>query len=231
MIASVLRPLRRPAGAAAMTAALLCFAALTAGARPASAASEAEREARRAFESAEAHFRAGEFADALTDYQAGYQASPLPGFLVNIAQCQRRLGALKKARATYQKFVLVAPDSPLVPQVKGLIKELDRLLADLGEDKSAVPTAPPPAADREQTAGAAETGAPGGDLLAAPATPPSSPALLVAAPVPADRPASRRRWWIWGGIGTAVACGVVTALLLTAGADTVHDGSLGTLRR
>ena len=228
MIASDVR--RRPAGASALMIAVLCFAVLAAGAHPASAASEAEREARSAFESAESHFRAGEFADALADYQAGYQASPLPGFLVNIAQCQRRLGDLKKARATYQKFVLVAPDSPLVTQVKGLIKELDRLLADLGEDKSADPTAPPPTAEGEQMAGAPETRAQGSYLLAAP-PPSSSPALLVAAPGPADRPASRRRWWIWGGIGTAVACGVVTALLLTAGADTVHDGSLGTLRR
>ena len=30
------------------------------------------------------------------------------------AQCQRRLGDLKTARATYREFVLVAPDSRLV---------------------------------------------------------------------------------------------------------------------
>ena len=76
----------------------------------------AEREARRAFSAAEAHFKAGQFASALAEYQAGYAASPLPGFLINIAQCQRRLGDLTKARATYQKFVVVAPDSPLVPE-------------------------------------------------------------------------------------------------------------------
>jgi tetratricopeptide (TPR) repeat protein len=227
MIASDVR--RRPAGASALMIAVLCFAVLAAGAHPASAASEAEREARSAFESAESHFRAGEFADALADYQAGYQASPLPGFLVNIAQCERRLGDLKKARATYQKFVIVAPDSPLVPQVKGLINELDRLLADLDDDKPAKPTAP---SDGESSTGAPAPTTQRLDLRDGVAASPAADALLVATPAPpAEKPASRRRWWLWAGIGTAVACGVVTAFLLAPGASTVHDGSLGTLRR
>lgn len=210
----------------------LCCAALATGGRPAAAATpEAQREARRSFESAEAHFRAGQFAEALVDYQAGYEASPLPGFLVNIAQCERRLGDLKKARATYQKFVIVAPDSPLVPQIKGLISELNRLLTELGDEKPPGSAAPPAAAEREPPADAPAT-ARTLDLPAAPPPAATSDTLLVAAPAPtAEKPASRRRWWLWGGIGTVVACGAVTAFLLAPGASTVHDGSLGTLRR
>ena len=92
---------------------------------------EAERIARRAFQEGEAHFKAGRFVPALERYQAGYDELPLPGFLINIAQCQRRLGELATARATYQKFVMVAPDSPHVSEVRALIAELDKLLADL----------------------------------------------------------------------------------------------------
>ncbi len=84
-----------------------------------------QREARRHFDEAELSYRAGHYAEALVKYQAGYAAVPLPGFLVNIAQCQRRLGDLKTARATYREFVLVAPDSRLVPEIETLIKELD----------------------------------------------------------------------------------------------------------
>ena len=91
----------------------------------------AEREARRRFDEGEVSYRAGHYAEALAKYQAGYAAVPLPGFLVNIAQCQRRLGDLKTARATYREFVLVAPDSRLVPEVETLIKQLDDLIADL----------------------------------------------------------------------------------------------------
>ena len=96
-------------------------------------ASEAEREARAHFQAGEARFKAGAFDEALAAYQAGYDVLPLPGFLINVAQCQRRLGDLKTARATYQKFVLVAPDSPLVPQVRSMVAEIDGLLADSKE--------------------------------------------------------------------------------------------------
>src|SRR5262245_62726990 len=115
--------------------------AAAAPAREAAAASEAERTARSHFQAGEAHFKAGAFDEALKEYQAGYDAKPLPGFLVNIAQCQRRLGDLKTARATYQKFVLVAPDSPLVPQVRSMIAEIDALLEKEQEKPAAEPAA------------------------------------------------------------------------------------------
>src|SRR5262245_65334313 len=118
--------------------------AAAAPAREAAAASEKEREARSHFQAGEAHFKAGAFDEALAAYQAGYDAKPLPGFLVNIAQCQRRLGDLKGARATYQKFVLVAPDSPLLPQVRSMIVEIDALLEKPARETSA------PAADEEK---------------------------------------------------------------------------------
>src|SRR5204863_9937876 len=120
--------------------------------RVARAPSEAERTARSQFQAGEARFKAGAFDEALKEYQAGYDAKPLPGFLVNIAQCQRRLGDLKTARATYQKFVLVAPDSPLVPQVKSMMAEIDALLdaqkpgADAEENARPAAVMPPAAA-------------------------------------------------------------------------------------
>ena len=145
--------------------------------RPA-APSEAEREARAHFQTGEARFKAGAYDEALAEYQAGYDAKPLPGFLINIAQCQRRLGDLKTARATYQKFVLVAPDSPLVPQVESMIAEIDGLLDEARGrasrapgDEEAKPAARRPAARR------------------GPSPPPPAPVLVAAAPSPAsERP-------------------------------------------
>ena len=197
---------------------------------------EGEREARRAFQAAEAHFHAGEFAEALSAYEAGYAQAPLPGFLINIAQCYRRLGDLTRARATYQKFVMVAPDSPHVPEVTSLIAEIDKLMAQLEEERKA---APPPAA-------AAATGdatlplTP--SLLPAPAPPAPAPNLLEApvasAPVPPVSPpppaaTGKTRWWLWGLAGAAVvvAGGTAAAFSLGGGTSTVHQGSLGALRR
>jgi tetratricopeptide (TPR) repeat protein len=198
---------------------------------PAQAASaEAERESRKHFQIAETRFRAGQFADALAEYQAGYDVLPLPGFLINMAQCQRRMGDLKKARALYSKFLLVAPDSPLVPQVQDLIKELDKLLADLDDEK-------PAAAQAEPAAPPATTPEPA--VLAPNPPPPPTPSAQAAAtltvtssPPPAAHSESHTRWWLWGTIGAVVAAGAATAFVLASrGTDTIQTGSLGVLRR
>jgi tetratricopeptide (TPR) repeat protein len=204
--------MRRAGIAAVMTLAILLPSAAAA------ATPEAEKESRAHFQAGEARFKAGAFDEALAEYQKGYEAKPLPGFLVNIAQCQRRLGDVKAARATYQKFVLVAPDSPLIPQVRSMIAEIDALL-EKEQEKPAAETAteakPEPAA-----APAAATQAP-------------APVLVAAAPAPAPEPASAgHRWWLWGAIGAVVVGGAVTAVALsTGGTTTIHDGSLATLRR
>jgi len=183
----------------------------------AAATPEAERTARAHFQAGETKFKAGAFDEALAEYQAGYDVLPLPGFLINVAQCQRRLGDLKTARATYQKFVLVAPDSPLLPQVRSMIAEIDGLLAKPEPDK-------PAASDADQNAKPEST------LTAA--APAETPALVAKASDPAPEPAPRRRWWLWGVIGAVVVGGAVTAIVLsTGGTTTIHDGSLATLRR
>ena len=156
------------------------------------------RDAKRArhFQAGEARFKAGAFDEALAEYQAGYDAKPLPGFLVNIAQCQRRLGDLKKARATYQKFVLVAPDSPLVPQVRSMIAEIDGLLAEASRrspraepDAEAKPAAAAPAPPRP---------APARARAASPRRPTPRPRRLARAAAPplvaVGRARRGRRW-------------------------------------
>ena len=97
---------------------------------PPTAATESTLSARTHFRHGEVHYAAGRYHDALAAYRAGYRTQPLPGFLVNIAQCLRRMGDLHGARAAYGRFVLVAPDSPLVPEVRGLIEEIDRLISE-----------------------------------------------------------------------------------------------------
>jgi hypothetical protein len=158
--------------------------------------------------------------------------------LINIAQCQRRLGDLKAARATYQKFVMVAPDSPLVPQAKAMVEELDKLLAEIanvqpgketGDDaqKQKLVQAPAPADDEPAAAAPVVT-------AAVPAAATSAPVLVASPSSEPEPPApARRRWWLWGTIGAVVVGGAVTAFVLSSGGTTttVHDGSLGTLRR
>jgi len=183
---------------------------------------EAQQRARRSYAAAEAHFKAGNFREALAEYKAGYDAAALPGFLINIAQCQRRLGDLAGALTTYRRFVLVAPDSPFVPQVQGMIQELEKLGPEVTQGAEATAAVPPSAA-----AG-----------LAAP--PPASPprVLIDSSEAPAAQPSSKsssgKTWWVVGGVAAAAVIGGTAAVFALRSGDsttTVHDGTLGTLRR
>jgi tetratricopeptide (TPR) repeat protein len=224
----------RRAALSAVVALALVVSSLAAPAALA-APSAAAREARRHFDEAELSYRAGHYAEALAKYQAGYAAVPLPGFLVNIAQCQRRLGDLKTARATYREFVLVAPDSRLVPEVETLIKELDTLIADLASGGPGETTAQLGAgAGQGAEVHATDPDAPPPSLVAAA---PTETPVLIANPAPlateTPRPRSHARWWIWGGIAAAaVVGGVATGIALSSpGTATIRAGSLGTLTR
>jgi tetratricopeptide (TPR) repeat protein len=86
-------------------------------------------EGRRRFEAGEENFQLGAYAAALADYEAGYQLTRLPGFLINIAHCHRLSGDLRKARAFYRKYLLVVPTSPRKAEVEDIIRKLDEALA------------------------------------------------------------------------------------------------------
>jgi len=179
---------------------------------------DAKLRARRSYERAEAHFKAGNFREALAEYKAGYDAAALPGFLINIAQCQRRLGDLAGALTTYRKFVLVAPDSPFVPQVQGMIQELEKLGPEVTQGDGVPATVP--------STPAAELTPP------APASPP--PVLVGKSEAPEAQPSSRKTWWVLGGVAAAAVIGGTVAVFALRSGDsttTVHEGTLGTLRR
>jgi hypothetical protein len=139
------------------------------------------------------------------------------------------MGDLAKARATYEKFLLVAPDSPLVSQVKRLIADLDQNLAAeaAAQDRPAKTSAEPES----------EATAPVVALSPAPAAEPAAPMVaasltVTAEPAPPPRRSVFKRWWFWGLVGAAVAGGTVAAFALSSpAATTIHEGTLGTLRR
>jgi hypothetical protein len=85
-------------------------------------------EGRRRFQAGEQYFQKGAYASALVEYEAGYQLTRLPGFLINIAHCHRLSGDQRKARAFYRKYLLVEPTSPRKAEVEEIIRKLDESL-------------------------------------------------------------------------------------------------------
>src|SRR5438067_1229258 len=86
-----------------------------------------EARARGHFEVGHGLFRLGNYEDAIKEFAAGYQLVPKPQFLVDMAQCYRKLGNLERARELYRKYLAEAPiDSPERSQVEGIVTQLDQ---------------------------------------------------------------------------------------------------------
>jgi tetratricopeptide (TPR) repeat protein len=215
---------------------LLAAAVAPAGDRLAYAATNnADKEARALFQRAEMSFNLGKFSEALTDYQAAYQAKPLSGFLFNIAQCYRNMGNYERARFFYRRYLALEPRTSNRRLVEDLIGEMTRLMekqqASATADHGAVPvttTVPagqtPPPLNEDKPVTLALAGPTAG--AAASPTGGEAPSALVSAQ-PAEPPPRRpvyKRWWFWTGIGAVVAGGVVAAILLTR--DGTPTGSL-----
>ena len=96
------------------------------------AASDDARPGRVRFEMAETKFNLGRFEEAAVDYQAAYEAEPLPAFLFNIGQCYRNLGNYERAQFYFRRYVQLDPRSPNRADAEQLIAEMDRMAAGTG---------------------------------------------------------------------------------------------------
>jgi len=180
---------------------LLVVVALGASA-PVAAASDGGRPGRAHFEMAETKFNLGRFEEAAVDYQAAYEAEPLPAFLFNIGQCHRNLGNYERAQFYFRRYLELDPRSPNRPDAERLIAEMDRL----GDGRG--PAAPPP----------------GPPSLAAPVsgtraedqrTPAFAPVVERAGDTSPARPPFYRRPWFWVGSAAVVAAGIAAAVIIT----------------
>jgi tetratricopeptide (TPR) repeat protein len=106
---------------------LLVMLSLVAAVAPRTAHADdpATRAARRHFERGEKLFALGRFDDALDQYQAAFDAKPIPGFLFNIGQCHRNLGDYDQAIFSFKKYLKLDPDAPNRDAVEKLIDELE----------------------------------------------------------------------------------------------------------
>lgn len=125
-----------PSRASTATLAAMLFALALC---PAAASADDRAAARGHFARAEAHYQASRFSEALAAYDAAYQASPLPEFLYNMAQCHRQLGHAAQAVTLYERFLAERPDAPNREVVEGLIANLRP-----APTEPPPPTAPPP---------------------------------------------------------------------------------------
>ena len=156
------------------------------------------------FERAETKFNLGRFEEALVDYQAAYEAEPLPAFLFNIGQCYRNLGNYERAQFFFRRYVQLDPRSPNRAAAEQLIAEMDRM----GEGNRAAGGLPTAASVPSLAAGPTAGG--GADDGHGHAFAPTVARTSDTGAAP--KPLYRRPWvWIGGAVvvAAAVAAGVV----------------------
>jgi tetratricopeptide (TPR) repeat protein len=93
--------------------------------------------ARQHFELGRALFKGGRYAQALKEFESGYQLVPKPQFLLNMGQAHRHLGEFDEAAKMYERFLQEAPpDDPDRPVVKELLAEVR---VEIGKRKPQTP--------------------------------------------------------------------------------------------
>jgi tetratricopeptide (TPR) repeat protein len=202
---------------------------------------DAAARARAHYRQGEDAFKAGRFEEAYRQWQLGFQLSNRPLFLVNMAHAQRRRGDLRNARALYQRFLLMEPQTKLREEVEVVLEEIDSALAAEPAGLGVEPR-PLEAAEPETAAPVSGEAPPAPDAAIVPppivppplygrVPPPAPPLIDHAAPPPGDRASPRpiyRRWWFWASAGGALALGVAATFLLRGEAYD-RNGSIGTL--
>jgi tetratricopeptide (TPR) repeat protein len=143
--------------------------------------------------SGNAHFRLGEFSDALKLYKEAYRLHASPRILFNVGQCHRQLRQLDQALFVFKSYLVAAPDAPNRADVEAIIGELEAKIRSAAQPTSTrlLPRAPAP--------------------------------LAAGAPAREAHPPSRlpvyKRWWFWTIIGAVVVGATVGGVV--AGTRTV----------
>jgi tetratricopeptide (TPR) repeat protein len=220
--------------AAISTALLLLLAS------PLHAEARDKRAAAAHFQQGSALYAEGRWSEALVEFEAGYEAYPLRGFLVNIGQCYRKLERLDEAADAWRRFLATHPsDARLRGEVEEALAEVETARAaesprpsEPAREAARAPVEPPrPAGEGAQLQIAtgrslSESGEKTANLDVV--APQPTHAELVQSPPPAK--AKKSRAWVWALVGVAAAS--VTVAAVTAGvvesqASTPRGGSLG----
>jgi tetratricopeptide (TPR) repeat protein len=170
---------------------------------------------------------AGNFADALAEFEAAYELVRSPKLLYNMAQIERRLGKTDEARAHYEAFVREVGAAPEGSELEAKVRIAREAIGELGGDPSPQPS------PRQAGRGGAE----GGTASSVPVAPPPLPtpgpspreagrgvgegsAITLTVPLPRPEPTPPakpplyKRWYFWTAVGAVLIAGGGAAFLL-----------------
>jgi len=159
--------------------------------------STAREGAKEAYQRGLKQYNLGEYEAALDAFTAAYNLVPDPILLFNTAQCHRQLGHKLKALTLYKSYLRETENRTAnAEEVKRLVSSLEQELAREHTTKEAPPQGVQQSQDQQPST--ATNGVP----------PPATTQLAAQQTVKRSEP-PRKRAWIFGVVGGALAVGVV----------------------
>lgn len=155
-------------------------------------------------------FDTGDYATAISRYEAAYKLKASPNLLFNLGQCHRKTGRLDEALSYFRRFLETNPPEAQAQATQKVIGEVElqreeqvRMQREEDERRKAEEQA---RADEARIAAAkAEADAAAKklqlELTRRQETPPPPPPITT-------------RWWFWTGIAAVVAAGATTAAVV-----------------
>lgn len=199
------------------------------------AASSGRAAARGAFKRAQRDYTHQHYEAALRGYQTAYENAPLPAFLFDMAQCERKLGHWAKAEADYRRYLAAAPNASNRALTVTLADEMHAKaqLAALQKERAESSEVKQASAETHPAQRMASSPTPGprahseAPTALEPKSAPSAASVALASH-PSEAKKSKpiyEKWWFWTGIGV-VAAGTATAIALSSGGSPAQ-ASLG----
>lgn len=152
------------------------------------------------FQRGNAHWKLGDFKQALAEYKAGALIEPAPVFLYNVAQCYRKLGNYDQAIWNYDRFLASGTAPP------GLKAQIEKLIDDMKAEMQQRAKSAPPAEPAT--------------MQPDPEPPAAQPASIQKSVAPWHHDA-----FGWGLVGAGVAVGAVGAVLIADAASLRSDAN------
>jgi len=190
------------------------------------------KKAKEFFKKGKLYFDSGQFDKALEEYTRAYEVKPLPGFLLNIAQCHRNLGHFEESIFFYKKYLSEVPDTPYRADVESVIAEMEAKVIEkkasdakkIDAEKAALDAATAESSKRKAEADARAAAAGEEEAKARAA---AEEASLKAA---RERKPFYQKAWFWAVVGGAVLlAGGATAGGIILTGSSLPDSTLGTV--
>lgn len=155
----------------------------------------------------QALYKQGKYRDAHAAFAAGFEASKLPAFMFDMAECSRLTGDIEVARGEYGKFLGLDPNGKLAPLARQRLAALPAAPPEPAPPPTTTPPAPTPVAAVPPPAVVAKQ---------VEAARPTAPTPVLRAE---ESPPLWKRKSVWIAVGVAVAAGTVATIAATRHAE------------